>query len=147
MSCLSGSCSRMEASKMLRSFQKTAFRRSVQLMTGGPSHLVLDCVGQSSKGVWKRQRESKPTMSVGYKKTELVASKRTQFTLLGRNGPEANVRFGSLADICSAKGHVRFAPNSDRESGFHANGDVRFTPKADMCGAVANVRYGPKADI
>jgi hypothetical protein len=24
-----------------------------------------------------------------------------------------NVRFGSLADICSAKGHVRFAPNSD----------------------------------
>jgi hypothetical protein len=30
----------------------------------------------------------------------------------------AYVRFGSLADICSAKGHVRFAPNSDRESGF-----------------------------
>jgi hypothetical protein len=29
-----------------------------------------------------------------------------------------DVRFGSLADICSAKGHVRFAPNSDRESGF-----------------------------
>jgi hypothetical protein len=23
------------------------------------------------------------------------------------------VRFGSLADICSAKRHVRFAPNSD----------------------------------
>jgi hypothetical protein len=23
-----------------------------------------------------------------------------------------NVRFGSLADICSAKGHVRFTPNS-----------------------------------
>jgi hypothetical protein len=29
-----------------------------------------------------------------------------------------NVRFGSLADICSAKEHVRFTPNSDRESGF-----------------------------
>ena len=29
-----------------------------------------------------------------------------------------NVRFGLKADICSAKGHVRFAPNSDRESGF-----------------------------
>jgi hypothetical protein len=28
-----------------------------------------------------------------------------------------DVRFGSLADICSAKGHVRFTPNSDRESG------------------------------
>jgi hypothetical protein len=29
----------------------------------------------------------------------------------------ANVRFGSKADICSAKRHVRFTPNSDRESG------------------------------
>jgi hypothetical protein len=29
-----------------------------------------------------------------------------------------NVRFGSKADICSAKRHVRFTPNSDRESGF-----------------------------
>jgi hypothetical protein len=28
-----------------------------------------------------------------------------------------NVRFGSEADMCSAKGHVRFTPNSDRESG------------------------------
>jgi hypothetical protein len=36
----------------------------------------------------------------------------------GRNrvGRRSNVRFGSLTDICSAKGHVRFAPNSDRES-------------------------------
>jgi hypothetical protein len=29
-----------------------------------------------------------------------------------------DVRFGSKADICSAKRHVRFAPNSDRKSGF-----------------------------
>src|SRR5262249_34570906 len=29
-----------------------------------------------------------------------------------------DVRFGSKADMCSAKGHVRFAPNSDRESGL-----------------------------
>jgi hypothetical protein len=42
----------------------------------------------------------------------------------------AHVRFGSLADICSAKGHVRFAPNGDRESGFPANGHVRFTPES-----------------
>ena len=28
-----------------------------------------------------------------------------------------DVRFGSSADICSAKGHVRFDPNSDRKSG------------------------------
>jgi hypothetical protein len=46
-----------EALKMLTSFLKTTFRRSVQLMTGGPSHLVLDCVGQSSKWVRKRRRE------------------------------------------------------------------------------------------
>jgi hypothetical protein len=48
----------------------------------------------------------------------------------GHNIPEAYVRFGSLADICSAKGHVRFAPNSNRESGFPANGHVRFTPES-----------------
>jgi hypothetical protein len=29
-----------------------------------------------------------------------------------------HVRFGSEADICSAKRHVRFTPNSDRESRF-----------------------------
>ena len=28
------------------------------------------------------------------------------------------VRFGSKADICAATSHVRFTPNSDRESGF-----------------------------
>ena len=31
-------------------------------------------------------------------------------------GPD--VRFGSKADICTAKRHVRFTPNSDRESGL-----------------------------
>ena len=30
----------------------------------------------------------------------------------------SHVRFGSLADICTAIGHVRFIPESDRESGF-----------------------------
>jgi hypothetical protein len=40
-----------------------------------------------------------------------------------------NVRFGSKADICSAKRHVR------------------FTPKADMCGALAHVRFVPIADM
>lgn len=42
---------------------------------------------------------------------------------------EANVRFGTLADMCSAKRHVR------------------FTPKMDICGAPADVRFGPIADI
>ena len=32
-----------------------------------------------------------------------------------------NVRFGSEADICGAKAHVRFTPNSDRESGHGSN--------------------------
>jgi hypothetical protein len=58
-----------------------------------------------------------------------------------------NVRFGSLADICGAKGHVRFAPNSDRESGFPQTVMSALPPKADMCGAPAHVRFGPKADI
>ena len=42
---------------------------------------------------------------------------------------ESNVRFGSKADICSAKRHVR------------------FTPKADMCGATSHVRFVPIPDI
>jgi hypothetical protein len=37
------------------------------------------------------------------------------------NARRGNVRFGSKADICSAKRHVRFAPNSDRESGHGGN--------------------------
>jgi hypothetical protein len=58
-----------------------------------------------------------------------------------------NVRFGSLADICSAKGHVRFAPNSDRKSGFPQRVMSALLLKADMCGALAYVCFGPKADI
>jgi hypothetical protein len=55
----------------------------------------------------------------------------------------ADVRFGSKADSCSAKGYVRFAPNSDRKSGhgsktggynrqvvFFKWKDVRFAPKS-----------------
>src|SRR5215813_4245536 len=60
--------------------------------------------------------------------------------------PSSNVRFGSLADICSAKGHVRFAPNSDGESGLPQTVMSALPPKADMCGATTYVRYGPKAD-
>ena len=41
----------------------------------------------------------------------------------------ANVRFGSKADMCSAKGHVC------------------FSPEADMCRALANVRFVPIAYI
>src|SRR4029434_5223418 len=34
------------------------------------------------------------------------------------------------ADICSAKGHVRFTPESDHKSRHVANGHVRYTPES-----------------
>jgi hypothetical protein len=42
------------------------------------------------------------------------------------------VRFGSEADMCSAKRHVCFTPNSDRESEISAKGHVCFTPESDI---------------
>jgi hypothetical protein len=53
---------------------------------------------------------------------------------------------GHKRDICSAKGHVRFAPNSDRESEFPQTVMSALPPKADMCGATAHVCFGPIAD-
>ena len=58
-----------------------------------------------------------------------------------------NVRFGSKADICTAIGHVRFTPNSDRESEIPQKAMSALAPKADMCGANGDVRFGPIADI
>jgi hypothetical protein len=58
-----------------------------------------------------------------------------------------HVRFGSKADICSAKWHVRFAPNSDRKSGHAAMVMSALPPKADMYVAPAHVCFGPIADI
>src|SRR5215475_7130113 len=49
--------------------------------------------------------------------------------------------------MCSARGHVRFTPNSDRESGLLQTVMSALPPKADMCGAMGDVRFGPKADI
>ena len=43
----------------------------------------------------------------------------------------ADVRFGSKADMCSAKRHVRFTPESGH---LQCNRDVRFVPKADING-------------
>jgi len=59
----------------------------------------------------------------------------------------SDVRFGSKADICGAKRHVRFTPNSDRESGFPHKPMSALPPKADMCSTLAYVRFGPEADI
>src|SRR5262245_5809452 len=61
--------------------------------------------------------------------------------------PRYDVRFGSKADICSAQSHVRFAPNSDRESGLPQTVMSALPPKPDMCSARADVRYGPIADM
>jgi hypothetical protein len=75
---------------------------------------------------------------------------RTEFidTLIiggGQAGPD--VRFGSKADMCSAREHVRFTPNSDRQSEFPHNAMSALPPKADMCAATRDVRYGPNATV
>ena len=43
--------------------------------------------------------------------------------------------------------HVRFAPNSDHESGLRQRVLSALPPKADVCSASADVRFGPKADL
>jgi hypothetical protein len=49
--------------------------------------------------------------------------------------------------MCVAKTHVRFTPNSDRESEIPQKAMSALPPKADMCGATTDVRFGPKADM
>src|SRR5262249_41431125 len=58
-----------------------------------------------------------------------------------------HVRFGPIADICSAQAHVRFTPNSDRESEIPQKAMSALAPKADMCSALVHVRFGSKADV
>ena len=45
---------------------------------------------------------------------------------------DLDVRFGSKADICAATSHVRFTPNSDRESGFPQQAMSALPLKADI---------------
>jgi hypothetical protein len=45
---------------------------------------------------------------------------------------DANVRFGSKAEICAAKSHVRFAPES---------GHVRCTSSCLLCAKSGHVRF------
>jgi len=70
-----------------------------------------------------------------------MAHNRTQLPI------RPDVRFGSKADICGAISHVRFTPDSDRESGLPQTFMSALPPKADMCSATGDVRYGPIADI
>ena len=44
------------------------------------------------------------------------------------------------------KGHVRFAPNSDRKSEFPQTVMFALLLKADVCGANRHVCFGPQAD-
>ena len=67
--------------------------------------------------------------------------------LKGSEPNAVKVRFGSKADSCSAATHVRFTPNSDRESGHPQEFMSALPPKADMCSALAHVCFGPIADI
>jgi hypothetical protein len=59
----------------------------------------------------------------------------------------ADVRFGSKADMCVAKRHVRFTPNSDRKSRHAAMVMSALPPKADSCRATAYVCFGPIAEM
>jgi hypothetical protein len=54
---------------------------------------------------------------------------------------------GHKQTIFSAPTHVRFTPDSDRESGPPHNAMSALPPKADMCSANRHVCFGPKADI
>jgi len=54
-------------------------------------------------------------------------------TALGVGLGAADVRFGSKADMCSAIGHVRFAPNSDIDCVFR---NVSLGPEADIGSAI-----------
>jgi hypothetical protein len=47
----------------------------------------------------------------------------------------------------AGKSDVRFAPNSDRNSGFPHKVMSALPPKADMCSAARDVCFGPIADI
>jgi len=54
-----------------------------------------------------------------------------------------NVRFGSQADICDAKAHVRFAPNRDRERGLPQTVMSALPPKAGVwCNFGCPLRVG-----
>src|SRR5262245_52092950 len=74
------------------------------------------------------------------------ASNRPKLTqLAGAGREESYVCFGSEADSCSAATHVRFTPNSDRESRHPQTAMSALPPIADMCGANSNVCFGPRA--
>ena len=87
--------------------------------------LVPGQASQNYKQRTQRRRMQPNALRASYRRLGAFARdagiyERANLCTIGprANKPGINVRFGSKADICSAKGHVRFTPNSDRESGF-----------------------------
>jgi hypothetical protein len=58
-----------------------------------------------------------------------------------------DVRFGSKADICSAKGQVRFAPIATAKANFPQTVMSVLPPRAGMRGATSDDFNVPIADI
>ena len=54
----------------------------------------------------------------GPRAEDKTSSRAKTNTLEGVEREDSYVRFGSKADICSAKRHVRFTPNSDIDCAF-----------------------------
>jgi len=55
------------------------------------------------------------------------------------HGWQWDVRFASEADICGAKGNIRFTPNNDHKNGYPQPVMSASPLKADMCSARADV--------
>src|SRR5262245_30424624 len=91
--------------------------------------LSIGRISTPSVGAYRRQRS--PRRARGAWRPCSACSRRarsfTKKPLL--IGSHSDVRFGSKADMCSAKGHVH------------------YSLEADICGANTNVRFGQIADI
>jgi hypothetical protein len=95
-----------------------------------PLHAAMVCILNSfnSSNVWQKapiqtfRSPSKLPKDVDFRIEKRLRRPKTTRTTAAR--------FGSQADICSARRHVRFAPNSDRKSGFPQNVMSAFTAES-----------------
>jgi len=98
----------------------------------GPERLLL----QKNLGHWRRLLRSK--LLVRQVNGQIARSDSAAVA-------ERHVRFGSLADICSATRHVRFTPNSDRKSG-HGRRRAALDKRRARCRPVGEHEHtGPAA--
>ena len=114
------------------------FRSALATLLAGlvlPTLLLLGRPGQKRVfmavlRVPPEQRSQTSRVPNSVRECLVVALSRSPANRFALESAQAYVRFGSQADVCTAKGHVRFAPNSDRKSRHAANGHVRFTAKS-----------------